>query len=111
MSVETSIAGTDVVHRLSAQGKSEEEIERQLWQQGYNPEEICTMLKPLRDARYEKHRKIGLPLLLFGALLCVIGFAVTCFASHGTFEFHFGLYGMTGVGATSVMAGLFLIVG
>lgn len=111
MSAKISAFINEEMHQLLAQGKSEEEIERQLWQQGYNEEAICAMLKPLRDARYEKQRRIGLPLLLLGALLCVTGFAVTYFASHGTLGFHIGLYGLTGVGATSVMVGLFLIVG
>lgn len=102
---------THHAQQLAEQGKSFEEIERMLKAAGHSAEETDEILRPLKTVRYEKHRKIGMPLLALGVFLCLAGFAITYISSHSGFGFHFALYGMTGLGASSIMGGLALIIG
>jgi hypothetical protein len=88
-----------------------EEIERALKSNGYAVEDIEQALRPIKAIRYEKHRRIGLLLLAPGILLCIAGFAITYISSHSGFGFHFGLYGMTDLGASPIMGGLALLLG
>lgn len=102
---------THYAQELAAQGKSFEEIERTLKAAGHTSNETEEALRPLKTIQYEKHKRIGIPLLALGVLLCVMGFAITYISSHSGFGFHFALYGMTGIGASSIMGGLFLLLG
>lgn len=102
---------THYAQELAAQGKSFEEIERTLKAAGHTSNETEEALRPLKTIQYEKYKRIGIPLLALGVLLCVMGFAITYISSHSGFGFHFALYGMTGIGASSIMGGLFLLLG
>ncbi len=102
---------THYAQELAAQGKSFDEIERTLKAAGHTSNETEEALRPLKAIQYEKRKRIGMPLLALGVVLCIAGFAITYLSSPSGFWFHFALYGITGIGASSIMGGLFLLLG
>lgn len=95
-----------------AEGKSFDEIQALLNDTGLSAEDVDSVMKQVKDQRYESQRRKGLPLIGIGAMLCVLGCVVTILTTDaGGAGFHFALYGMTGLGATTIMGGLALVFG
>ena len=95
-----------------AEGKSFDEIHSMLNETGLSADDVDAVMQQVKDQRYEKQRKKGLPLIAIGAMLCVLGCIVTILTTDaGGAGFHFALYGMTGVGATTIMGGLAIVLG
>jgi hypothetical protein len=100
-----------IAEQLLEEGKYHDEIVASLLETGATYAEATDITNTVRSNHYTRQRSKGLPLLAIGALLCIIGclMAVAGFDS-GT-AFHVGLYGMTGAGASSIIAGLMFVLG
>ena len=100
-----------IAQDLFAKGKNFEEIQKHLTHAGYPAEEIAGVMAHIKDMRYEKQRRVGLPLIAAGVVLCVTGFILVVSASHTGTVFNVVLYGMTSLGGATIMGGLFTILG
>ncbi|MFN8276380.1 MAG: hypothetical protein U0T84_02760 [Chitinophagales bacterium] len=90
-----------------AAGKSDTAIESELAAQGHAQDVIKAAFT---DERANSSHN-GLLLIGVGVVLCVVGFvAVVCFADCER-VFELALYGMTGVGGTTIMGGLYMLLG
>jgi len=112
--MEKTIKGGELsamAEELLKEGRYHDEIVAALLETGATYAEATDITNTVRNNHYTKQRSKGLPLLAVGALLCVVGclMAVAGFES-GT-AFHLGLYGMTGAGASSIIAGLMFVLG
>ncbi len=96
---------------LLEQGKTFSEIQQALTERSVPDEDITQVMTHVKDTRYQKHRSIGMPLIAAGVVLCVTGFIVVVVSTHTGTAFNLALYGMTGVGASTIMGGLFVILG
>jgi hypothetical protein len=72
---------------------------------------VNELIKHVKDERYEAQHKKGIPLIALGVVICLIGFAATTFATDTGAGFKFYLYGLTTIGATTIVGGLAFIVG
>jgi hypothetical protein len=112
MNTATTEIGLTSAQSWLAEGKSFDEIQSMLNDTGLSAEDVDSVMKQVKDQRYESQRRRGLPLIGIGAMLCVLGCVVTILTSDtGGAGFHFALYGMTGVGATTIMGGLAIVLG
>jgi hypothetical protein len=92
-------------------GKTSSEIALQLQEFGLSETEAEHLTKQVCNSHHDKQVKKGLPLLAVGAVLCFMGCAVAMSHMEIGPVFHISLYGMTGLGATSIIAGLMFILG
>ncbi len=60
---------------------------------------------------HSKPGNIGLLLIGLGVFCCIIGFVLMLNSNFGSFQFNASLYGLTGMGGSSIMGGLFLLLG
>ena len=112
MNTATTEIGLTSAQSWLAEGKSFDEIQSMLNDTGLSAEDVDSVMKQVKDQRYESQRRRGLPLIGIGAMLCVLGCVATILTSDtGGAGFHFALYGMTGVGATTIMGGLAIVLG
>ena len=100
-----------VAQGLLEQGKTFDEIKNILTDESLSAEDINLVMTHIKDARYQKHRSIGVPLIAVGVVLCITGFIVVVISSQTGMAFNLALYGMTGIGASTIMGGLFVILG
>ena len=68
---------------------------------------------PAQDKTHIKHKSgnLGLTLIGLGVLFCISGFVLMFNSSFGSLQFNLSLYGLTGAGGSSIMGGLFLLLG
>ena len=101
----------NVAQKLFSHGKTVAEIEKHLKENEHLPEHIEEAVIHIKNMRNEKERRIGFPLIALGAVLCVTGFIIVVLTSAESITFNVALYGVTGLGATTIMGGLFTILG
>ena len=101
----------ELATRLQKEGKCTDEVREHLIQSGATGQEADAALRELRNLHFEKCKRIGIPLIVLGALLCIGGFLATFLLSQQDGGFNFALYGMTGAGATSLVGGLAILFG
>lgn len=60
-----------------------------------------------------RHKFGNLDMLLIGGgvLCCIVGFILMFNSSFGSLQFNVSLYGLTGAGGSSILGGLFLLLG
>ena len=97
--------------QLFEKGKSNNEIATYLTSAGYTADELAEAATHLKKLGNQKKQRLGLMLIAVGVFLCVTGFIVVLVAINQGTSFNFALYGMTSLGATSIMGGLFSILG
>ena len=96
---------------LLEQGKAFYEIELSLLATGISPQEAAACIGQLKKKHYHLQNRRGMALIGAGVVLCIVGFIVVITQQHAGTVFNVALYGMTGVGSTSIMGGLALIMG
>jgi hypothetical protein len=111
MTETTITASLALAQKLFAQNKSLTDIEKQLNDTGYATEEVTDTMTQIRKSHHHRMSNMGMMLVGIGVLLCIGGFAALFCSSYGCTTFNVALYGMTGAGGTSIMGGLFLIMG
>ena len=111
MTETTTTASLALAQKLFAQNKSLTEIEQQLNADGYAPEEVTDTMTQIRKSHHHRMSTMGMMLVGMGVVLCIAGFGALFCSSYGCTTFNVALYGMTGAGGTSIMGGLFLIMG
>jgi hypothetical protein len=62
-------------------------------------------------SKLRKSGSLGMTLIGLGVLCCISGFVLMFNSSFGSFQFNVSLYGLTGAGGSSIMGGLFLLLG
>ena len=92
-------------------GKTLTEVKEYLLNQGVALSDIDPIIQSIRSTENARKMRIGMPFVLFGALLCLSGFLIACLSTEHNAVFHFGLYGLTGVGSLLVLVGLMLLLG
>ena len=107
----TAQATLDIAQELFAKGKSIDDIQKHLNETSHAQEKIDEAVLHVKNLRNEKERRIGFPLIALGATLCITGFIIVVLTSNESITFNVALYGVTGVGATTIMGGLFTILG
>ena len=95
---------------LIEQGKSLAEIETGLLNSGHSIEDVAAVVAQLKQLQYRKQSRSGILLIALGVIFCVTGFIAVVTLAHPDAAFNFALYGMTGLGSTSILGGLFLIL-
>jgi len=93
------------------EGKTYQQIHEELVQSGIDSDQVNELMKHIKDERYEAQRKKGIPLIAIGVALCVVGCIATVVISDTGTGFNFCLYGLTSIGATSIVGGLAFILG
>jgi len=101
----------DLAHKWLKEGKSFDQIQEQLISMGLSTEAMNELMKHIKDERYEAQRKIGLPLIALGVAMCVSGCVATLSIAEPGVAFHISLYGLTSLGAVTILGGLALILG
>jgi hypothetical protein len=101
----------DMAHIWLKEGKNFDQIRESLESMELSTEAVDELMKHIRDERYEAHRKIGLPLVAAGVVMCVSGCMATLYLGELGAAFHFCLYGLTSIGAITIISGLAYILG
>ena len=107
----TSQVTWNITLKLFAKGKSIDDIQNHLNQTNHAPEKIAEAILHVKNLRNEKERRVGFTLIAVGALLCITGFIIVVLTSSESITFNVALYGVTGIGATSIIGGLFTLLG
>ena len=100
-----------MAQNLFTKGKNMDEAHKHLKESGHSEEKITSIMGHFKILRNEKQRRIAVPLLAVGVFLCVTGFFAVIIAVQSGGNFEIALYGMTSLGATSIMGGLFTLLG
>ncbi len=101
----------DLAHKWLKEGKNFDQIQEQLTIMGLSTEVMNEVMKHIKDERYQAQRKIGLPLIAVGVAMCVSGCVATISIAEPGVAFHICLYGLTSLGAVTIIGGLALILG
>ncbi len=101
----------ETAQALDEQGKPFDEIELSLLATGLAPDEAAGYVSQLRKKHYHLQNRRGMLFIGAGVVLCVVGFIVVITQQHAGTVFKVALYGMTGVGGTSIMGGLAMVMG
>ena len=72
---------------------------------------ISDMAEIVNPSTHRKPGNLGMTLIGLGVLCCITGFVLMFNSSFGSFQFNLSLYGLTGAGGSSIMGGLFLLLG
>ena len=86
-------------------GMSREQIEIHLRENGHDEKFVKDLLTESLKLRHAKRRSQGLVLILSGAFICLLSFALTITSTFTQNHFAIVLYGMTSVGIILVVAG------
>ena len=111
MNTATQNPHLDTAHKMLKEGKTFDQIQHHLLSTGEDSEVVNELMKHVKDERYEAQRKKGIPLIALDFVICLIGFAAIIFMTDTGAEFQFYLYGLTTIGATTIVGGLAFIVG
>lgn len=111
MTAATTSASLTAAQKLFAENRSPADIEKQLHSEGYDTDEVAETMRHIKKSHHHRMSNMGMLLIGIGVLLCIGGFAVLFCSSYDCAGFNLALYGMTGAGGTSIMGGLFLIMG
>jgi hypothetical protein len=111
MTETTTTASLALAQKLFAQNKSLTDIEKQLNNAGFAADEVTDTMTQIRRSHHHRMSNMGMLLIGMGVVLCIVGFGALFCSSYGCTTFNVALYGMTGAGGTSIMGGLFLILG
>lgn len=96
----------EYVISLLDNGKGREEIESILLEKGHDERFVKDLVKESIALRHTKRRSQGLTLILTGAVICLLSFALTITSSFTHSSFPLVLYGLTSIGVLIVFAGL-----
>ncbi|MBX2903353.1 MAG: hypothetical protein KF872_07325 [Chitinophagales bacterium] len=108
--MEHSLSSSEIL-TLYKKGKSFQQILQQLVESGIDEQLAKSTVEQVRNGYYERQRKIGLPLLLIGGILCMAGLACNFFFSSHETAFYVSLYGLAGCGSLIGFAGLVYLLG
>lgn len=108
--MEKTIAAHEILW-LKRKGKTFNEITEQLVAKGTDPLKAATTVDEFKRAYYAKRQKIGVSLIIAGAILCLTGFGLNfCFSEFGI-GFYTCLFGLAGAGAAIIFSGLVFLLG
>ena len=102
---------SELIQEKYQSGKTLTEVKEQLLSHGFALADVDPVIQTIRSTENARKMKIGMPLILFGAMLCLSGFLIACLSTEHNTLFHVGLYGLTGVGSLLILVGLMLILG
>lgn len=111
MNVSTQNPTLTLANQWLKEGKSFDQIHQQLLAKGVSDNDAEELMKHIRDERYEVQRKKGIPLIALGVALCFVGCFATLMLSDNGVGFNVCLYGLTSIGATTIVGGLAFILG
>ena len=100
-----------MAHKWLKEGKKFDQIHEQLISMRLNREVVENVMKHIKDERFQAQRSKGLPLIAIGVAMCVTGCMATLCIGELSPAFHFCLYGLTSLGAITIVGGLALILG
>jgi len=101
---------TYVISMLDS-GMKREQIEIHLRENGHDEKFVKDLLTESIRLRHAKRRSQGLVLILSGAFICLLSFALTITSTFTQGNFAFVLYGLTGIGIIAVFAGFMKVFG
>jgi hypothetical protein len=91
------------------QGHESDFIASHLHKEGVDPATISEVLLHLKRLRNSKRTQTGSRLVLLGVILMGLGFLSCCFLLDPGNALTFALYGLTSIGAVTLVAGLAMI--
>ena len=103
--VSEKVSLADLVFSLLEDGKSREDIEMTLREQGHDDKFIKDLVAEVVKLRYSKRRMQGLMFIMIGAVVCFLSFLLTITASYTSTSFPWVLYGLTSAGVLLLFAG------
>lgn len=101
----------DMAHLWLKEGKTFEQIQEELISMRLSTEVVEEVMKHIKDERYQAQRSKGLPMIAVGVAMCVSGCVATLGIGELSTAFHISLYGLTSLGAVTIVVGLAFILG
>lgn len=95
--------------KMIAEGQTNEHILAKLKNDGCSVSELDSAAQYIKQLKLKKRTKRGSMFVLAGVLMLGLGF-ISCVVLHNfNYDINFSLYGLTGIGAILLIAGLIMI--